>query len=260
MSITLAALDHDVLQKDSITPSVLLDIAIPETMDESFYRGQVYATLKDSVLEPSSPNRFAAEICKYWDSLPVERTSSVSALLLFTDGGPEHRTTYESAKLSLIHVFRHTKVELLVAARTAPGQSFINLVERVMSIINIALQSVAVERSSCSEEVEAALKGCGTVDSIHKKEALVKQEWTQSIATVARLISERIERCTLKDTPFRVLPAATTEDIDHVWTAALTIDTTLERDKLQQQFVKKKNKYLEFKVQHCRERHYCFQV
>lgn len=84
-NITLAALDHDVQQKGSITPSVLLDISIPEYIEDSFYRGRVTIALKDAVFEPSSPNRFAAEVCNYWDALSDERKSKISTLLMFTD-------------------------------------------------------------------------------------------------------------------------------------------------------------------------------
>ena len=46
---TLGALDHDVNQKGSLTPTVTLVCKIPESIDESFYSGQVFVTFKDSV-------------------------------------------------------------------------------------------------------------------------------------------------------------------------------------------------------------------
>ncbi|ESP00199.1 hypothetical protein LOTGIDRAFT_173358 [Lottia gigantea] len=247
--VTLAALDHDVLQKGSIVPSVILDISIPDVTEESFYRGQVSLTLKDSVFEASSPNRFAAEVCQYWDSLPEDRRGNINTLLLFADGGPDHISTFE-----------HTNVDLLVAARTAPGQSYINPVERVMSILNVALQNVAIERSNCSEEVEKALKSCNTVESIRKKEAFIKEEWKQSMAPVTQVIAERMQRCSLKERTFVVYPPSSPEDINKVWQTAISIDNQLEVGKLQQQQVKNKKQYEAFKEKHCKERHYCFQI
>ena len=41
--------DHD-FTKFTLTPSVNLIIQIPETIEGSFYRGKVYAGLKDTVL------------------------------------------------------------------------------------------------------------------------------------------------------------------------------------------------------------------
>ena len=61
-----------------------------------------------------------------------------------TDRGPEHRTTFNSAKIPLILMFH--KLNLLVALTTAPNQSYINLVERIMSLLNFAYQNVALER------------------------------------------------------------------------------------------------------------------
>ena len=62
--------------------------------------------------------------------------------LIYTDGGPDHRFTYESVKMSLIVVFRATNLDLLVPARCASGQSWINPVERIMSLINLALHCI----------------------------------------------------------------------------------------------------------------------
>ena len=56
---TLGALDHDIASKGSLTPSVSLLVDVPEDCCESFYRGQVYVALKDSIFQPSSPFRHA---------------------------------------------------------------------------------------------------------------------------------------------------------------------------------------------------------
>jgi len=60
----LGALDHDQQQKVSLTPSVYLNVEIPETVDDSFYRGQVTVLMKDSVFQPSSAFRHATELMK----------------------------------------------------------------------------------------------------------------------------------------------------------------------------------------------------
>lgn len=49
ISALLGALDHDEQQKGSLTPSVYLNVEIPETVEDPFYRGQVSVFLKDSV-------------------------------------------------------------------------------------------------------------------------------------------------------------------------------------------------------------------
>ena len=48
--------DHD-FTKFSITPSVTLLVDVPDSMEESFYRGKVHVGLKENAFEPSSPFR-----------------------------------------------------------------------------------------------------------------------------------------------------------------------------------------------------------
>ena len=257
--ITISALDHDVNQKGAIVPSVMLDIEVND-MKQSFYKGQVILTLKDSVFEASSPNRFVTETIKYWETIPEDKKRKCKILFLYTDGGPEHRSTFESVKISLIHLFRATGVELLVALRTAPGQSWQNPVERVMSLVNIALQNVAIERPSCREEVEKELSACNTIESIRKKEGIVKQDWLEAMNSVKETLEERMLRCSLKGVPFKLQSAATEVQISSVLDTMRAIDQSLESDKLQAKHVKGKQNYQTFKETHCRERHYCFQV
>ena len=259
-NISLSALDHDVNQKGAVVPSVILDIDIPDAKDLSFYQGQVVVTLKDSVFEPSGPNRFTVEVIKYWQSLSQEQRANIKILMLYTDGGPEHRTTFESVKIALIHLFRTTNVELLIALRTAPGQSFINPVERVMSLINISLQNVAIQRPECSEEIEQALKSCSTLETIRKKEALVREPWLQSIEEVKRLLRERIERCSLKGVQFKTMEPATEEELLEVNKTMQELDKDLDPSELQAKHIKSKKDYLSFKDKHCQERQYSFQV
>ncbi|XP_041374668.1 uncharacterized protein LOC121387575 [Gigantopelta aegis] len=114
---TLSCLDHDVGQKGSITPSVCLNVEIPETPDGSFYRGQVTVIFKDSIFEPSSPFRHAVEL----QNILAQEGTFKPVLMLFTDGCPDHRVTYHAVKLSLIILFRRLGLDMIVAGRTAPG-------------------------------------------------------------------------------------------------------------------------------------------
>lgn len=259
-SIVPAALDHDVNQKASVVPSVMLDIKIPDIIEETFYRGQVAVTLNDAVFQTSSPNRFVSEVLKYWESLANEKRECVKLLFLVTDGGPEHRMTFESVKISLIHIFRKTNVDLLIALRMAAGQSFANPVERIMSVLNIALQNVAIMRVPMSEGVESVLKSCGTMDAIRKKEQQVGEEWGKSVQPTIDTLAGRFARCSLKDVPFIIQPPTTQAQIKSVIDTMLQIDPNLEAHKLQKAHTTGKAQYQDFKRMHCRERNYTFQV
>ena len=149
---TIEVADHDVNSKGHLTPSVVLDVDLPEDVDKSFCRGSVTVFLGDSTFQPSSPFRHAASVRRLFanqDERPV--------LLVFTDGGPDHRLTYHSVQASLIALFRAMNLDLLVAARCAPGNSWVNPVERIMCLLNLALQNVGLERELCAEEIEGEL-------------------------------------------------------------------------------------------------------
>lgn len=78
-------------------------------------------------------------------------------VLKFSDGGTDHRTNLEHVKVSAICLFKELDLDLYVAARCAPGQSWINPAERVMSILNIGLQNCALSREKWSTELEKTL-------------------------------------------------------------------------------------------------------
>ena len=124
--------DHD-FSKFSLTPSVCLLIDVPETLEGSFYRGSVFVGLKDNAFEASSPLRHMAE----FNQILTSCSDDNPVLLLYTDGGPDHRLTYVSVKLSLIALFLERDLDMLCAVRTPPHHSWKNPVERIMSIINL---------------------------------------------------------------------------------------------------------------------------
>ena len=72
---------------------------------------------------------------------------SKPVLFVYSDGGPDHRLTYMSVKLSLICLFLKLILDYLCAGRTAPYHSWRNPVERVMAILNLGLQCVGLARA-----------------------------------------------------------------------------------------------------------------
>ena len=164
MSQSFQVCDHD-FTRFSLIPTVLLKVDIPVSMDGSWYDGQVFVGIKDAVFEPSSALRHA---CELHDILLTE-IGMKSVLCLYTDGGPDHRMTYISTQLSLIALFLNLNLDYLCAARTAPHNSWRNLVERMMSILNLGFQSIGLMRSEMSEPAEAALKNCNSLALLRKQ-------------------------------------------------------------------------------------------
>lgn len=145
----MAVADHD-FSRGSIIPSVTLLVDIPEKPTESFYSGQVHVALKDAVFQPSSPNRHAVEL-----SAILSRMESVPPILaLYTDGGPDHRCNFLSVMYTMVYLFIRFDLDYLILARNAPGHSWRNPSERVMSVLNLGLQSVGIMREETSEEAK----------------------------------------------------------------------------------------------------------
>ena len=76
-------------------------------------------------MQPSSALRHAAEV----HSILIPKIGNRSVLLVYTDGGPDHRLTFFSVQLSLIALFLNLNLDLLVVARTAHYHSWRNPVE-----------------------------------------------------------------------------------------------------------------------------------
>lgn len=110
--------DHD-FTRFSLIPTVLLRVDIPSSMDGSWYDGQVYVGVKEAVFEPSSALRHASEL----HNILLTEMGMESVLFLYTDGGPDHQTTYISTQLSLIALFLNLNLDYLCTARTAPHNS-----------------------------------------------------------------------------------------------------------------------------------------
>ena len=54
-------------------------------------------------------------------------------LLLYTDGGPDHRLTFVSVQVSLICIFLALDLDFLCAVRTPPYHSWKNPAGRIMA-------------------------------------------------------------------------------------------------------------------------------
>ena len=164
----LSALDHD-FHLHGIVPSVAFFVDIPDSSKDSFYSGKTFVTLKDKVTQPSSALRHSAEICNI---VNTHFTPSKPVMILTTDGGSDHRLTFASVRLALICLFKSLDLDMLVAVRTCPYQSWTNLAERIMSTLNLALQNVSLARAEMQPEFEAKVKNKNTLqevrDAIHQ--------------------------------------------------------------------------------------------
>lgn len=139
---SLVAMDHD-MNKGSLTLSVNLLCEIPSIIDMSFVRGKVFTAVNDSV--------HAAFTTK----VLANREERKPILLKYTDGGTDQRNNLESVRCANIRLFREMNLDMLIHVRCAPGHSWTNPAERIMSILNIGLHNFSLERKEARRDRNA---------------------------------------------------------------------------------------------------------
>ena len=208
--VSFVVADHD-FTKIKLIPSVALVCDVPEEISSSFYAGQLAVSLKEAAFEPSSPLRHAAELVSDLKAAGVN-TILKPVLLLYTDGGPDHRLTFGAVKIALLLLFRKLNLDYLVAARTCPMQSWKNPVERCMSLLNIGLQSIGLMRAEMSPEDEARLKPACSTSAIREaavKAPALKKAILESVKPTKELVGDVMERLELHGKAVKTRPAAT---------------------------------------------------
>lgn len=166
------ACDHD-FTCSNIIPSVTLFGNIPDEIDGSFFGGgadgdgEIRVVLRDAVFDPSNVFCHSAQLVaamedRYPDTKPA-------VLLLQTDGGPDHNITFLKTRLALLATFVKLDLDHFVAIRGAPHGSWLNTVERAMSILNLGLMNVALKRGVMSGWAEREVRGIGSMKGIREK-------------------------------------------------------------------------------------------
>ena len=234
---------------------MVLQCNIPENVNKSFVNGIVTTAINDSVFQSSNPFRHAAMLTKILESNEVKPP----IMMRFTDGGTDQRNTLESVRCSNICLFKEFNFDMVIHLRCAPGQSWINPAERIMSILNLGLQNVSLERKQGEEAIETKLKRCNSMADIRSKEDL-KEQWGQLLEPVQRIIEDRFSRLKLKDQFIRVIDPISEEAVDTLKRHLRELFPTLDLNKLQKTFTKKDVTYQEWVQKHCRLTNYAFQI
>ena len=102
--------DHDFSTVFLILTVILLN-DIPEEVDGSWYRGNLMVSLKITATDPSSALRNAKEIANVLIEKYGTKENVPPVLILYTDGGPEHRTTFLSVKIAMISLQKYLNLD-----------------------------------------------------------------------------------------------------------------------------------------------------
>ncbi|GBC31897.2 hypothetical protein GLOIN_2v759794 [Rhizophagus irregularis DAOM 181602=DAOM 197198] len=106
---------------------------------------------------------------------------------------------------------------MLIAMRTAPHHSWTNPAERIMSILNLGLQGVALVRDTMSPESETAFAKLDTLDEIRaaaKTNETLRSDLCKCITHVQQILEGRTEKLVLHDEPFQCYGPADKTMID----------------------------------------------
>ena len=255
---TFTVSDHD-FTKFGLIPSVVVLCDIPESIDNTFYRGQVLVGLKDAATEPSSPMRHSTELSKIFR----ERDIQSPIVVLYTDGGPDHNNTFLAVQLGLISLFLHHDLDMIEAVRTAPYHSWKNPCERVNCILNLGLQAVGLMRQSMQEKFEKAISSCGSVQEVRaefKNHPGLREAVTDSVEPVKVLLHTLFSRLKLKEKPILSFASASDDELQEFSRVLHTIEPGLDGTNPTKKDLAKFPKLSEFLTHCCYQRKYVFGV
>ncbi|GES98595.1 hypothetical protein GLOIN_2v1782174 [Rhizophagus clarus] len=256
---TFAVADHD-FTKTGIIPSVAMICNIPESINGDFYAGKVHIGLKDPIFQPSSPLRHATEL---YHLLLDEELVDKPVLCLYTDGGPDHRCTYTRVQLSYICLFIALDLDYFVAIRTPPQHSWKNPVERIMSILNLGLQSVGLMRTEMNDDSERLMSKCGTMNEIRKKaeeNPTLKVDLNASLQAPINLVRSVFDRQFLKDEPLKTFTAASETEMERFWETIQLVDDSVTNEDRTAEHIKQRPLLQKFFEHCCTARHYSFTI
>ena len=191
------------------------------------YIGNVVVGLKDAVFEHSSPSRHMCELFQVLQNRQLEK----SILFIYTDGGSDHRLTYLSVKISLICLFLKLDLDYLCAGRTAPYHSWRNPVERIMSVLNLGLQSVGIARAAMPTDFESEVSKCNNLSELRGIASCnsgITEAVANSLSPVKSLLCSIFARLKLHENSIECFEAASTRELSEFWTSVISLDATLE--------------------------------
>ena len=156
-------------------------------------------------------------------------------------------------------MFKDLNLDMVILARCAPGNSWVNPAER-MSILNLGLQNCALERHATEDDKFRSHNSMSAIRTAIAAKPELKEPWVSSVQPVQQLIVKRFERLKLKDVPFETIPPVTDDEIGVLQRHLRELFPGMDLQKLQKNNTKKIESYQLWLENHCRQRHYTFQV
>jgi hypothetical protein len=274
--------DHD-FHRASVRPSMTLFMTTPLASRDSWRTGKVTCSLKDCATQRSSPMRHSLEFIEQCRkqvahddqilsanslSSQLENTSMPFILVQRSDGGADRNTKNASVIVASIHTFLRLNLDVLVAMVTAADISYVNEVEGVMPVANLALQNQSFERKKMSVEHEKVFKHANSgaqIREIIKKQATPEEAqtaWQSSVEPVIKLIGDRMSQVEYTGHLVELFQPTTDEEIEKAFEFLREkIDPNINANALRWTDVRKEYGHLQQFIQnHCKTSRYCLEI
>lgn len=259
--VELNSCDHDHTVQH-LTPSVSIKMNAPSNAaSPDWYGGLPTVILKDSIFEPSHAFRHITEID------PILADDPNPFLFGITDGGPDHNTLGVRNQLALITLFLKGKYDYLCFVRTPPHYSTLNPTERLMCVINLALNGVALCRESVGENEKFIRHLTSKVmwrEQAKKHPNLdIPKLARDGAASAIELLTKRISEMSYKGEPIVVREPASEDEISamkQVLSIFFTDEEFANLMTMTKAQLMKIKKFKDFFDVHCRVTQYGFQA
>ena len=193
-----------------------------------------------------------------------ERFGPVTPIIVHVhDGASDYNMTLGGALLAHLAEYVLTGADMVLSMRFCPYQSYNDPAERVMSLLNMGLQALALARSEMPAEMEDFMKTCSSMADVRKLAAehpQVKSAVTKAMEEPIRLVAERFEKLEWTENPIAIIPPATDSELLGAWESLLVIDQSIQRGGTLKKVLVSKASLQEFLETHTRQRTYMVQT
>ena len=160
--------DHD-FSTISLIPTVILINDIPESIEKSWYHGKACVGIKMTATNPSSSLLNTTEIVEVLINKYGSKEAVPPILILYTDDGPKHCTTFLSVKITLICLQKILNLDQVLTVHTAPGYSYRNPAEKINCVLTLGLYGIGcMHNYSTDPEFEQTQHNCSGLGDVRK--------------------------------------------------------------------------------------------
>ena len=184
-------------------------------------------------------------------------------LFMYTVGGGDRNVTHASVQLSLLCLFLGLDLDMLIAVRTCPTQSWVNPAERCMYLLNLALQNTALERETMEEGYEDLIRYKTSMNQVRDKAERnenLEAEFLASMESPIKIVNHRYGRMCLKDTYIKTYKSASNATIENLAKLIVEIDPNVNLSTATKHSMSNLLQYQRFFQKHCLASTYAFQV